>query len=403
MSNFRNETEAPGLRRRARKGGDAWYWVATAVSRRASDYPLKTIRLTETTDEARAARCRALTAELQEWLSGRETDRPFDGTMGSLIHHYRTTAESPYAMVQENTRGDYDDRLTVLERSVSQRVVANLIRVDFVRWHRNFMAPLKDGGQPRVRRAHGAMAMVRMLLSFGVSMGFTSCAPALAVISEMNFEAPKKRTQALTFDQAERIIDLALAGGRRSLALGQALQFELMMRQVDVIGKWTVAGDAAGGIVYRGNRWGGGVLWSDVTPDLTISKVTTKTAATGEWDLREYPLVMKVLAHYPAADRVGPMVVSERTGIPYDLFDYGQDWRPFADAAGVPRNVWNRDSRAGGITEGWDANADEKDLQRAATHSTPAMTRQYARNSLASTKRVARARVAGRKRDGNAP
>ena len=233
-------------------------------------------------------------------------------------------------------------------------------------------------------------------------MRIGSCKSCVEVLEEMRFEAPKKRTGALTFEQASAIIDFALAAGRRSLALGQALQFELAMRQVDVIGKWeTAKGDDSGGIVYRGSRWGGGLLWSDLTPAMTVSKITTKTAAEGEWDLNQLPLVVKVIATYPAAEQVGPMVVSERTGLPYDLYDYSRDWRPFADKASVPRKVWNRDSRAGGITEGWDAGANVQDLQRLATHSTQAMTERYARGSMASTTRVAKLRVASRKQVGN--
>lgn len=391
--------DAPGLRPRQRKGGTVWYWVATAITRRASSYPIKTIRLTETTDEARAARCRDLTAELREWLAGRDTST-FDGTIRGLIRAYRNVPESPYADVQENTRADYDQRLRLIETAIGGRNIAVLTAVDFRRWHREFRAPAEEGGAPRIRQAHGLMTMVRMLLKFGVSMRLKGCAPALHVISQMEFEAPKRRKQQVEFGQAEKIVDLALAAGRRSIALGQALQFELMMRQVDVIGKWEKA-DGASGILHNGNRWGGGLLWSHISPTMTVSKVTTKTGAEGQWDLTEYPLVMKALAAYPPEDRIGPMIVSEITGLPYDRHDYARDWRPFADAAGVPKDVWNRDSRAGGITEGWDANADKKDLQRTATHTDPSMTDQYARNSLASTNRVARLRVAHRKRGEN--
>ena len=196
-------------------------------------------------------------------------------------------------------------------------------------------------------------------------------------------------------------MDLALAAGRPSIGLGQALQFEFAMRQVDVIGKWIKANPGDGGIIYRGNRWGGGLRWSHVAYDLTISKVTTKTAAEGEWDIREAPLVMKAMEAFPTHLRVGPMIVSENNGRPYGTLLYAREWRPFADKAGVPREVWNRDSRAGGITEGWDTGGLEQDLQRLATHSDPSTTRAYARNSLASTNRVAKLRVASRKRVGN--
>jgi hypothetical protein len=394
---------APGLKRRRRAdGSDAYYWVAAAVSRHASEYPIKTVPLHYDSDEARAIRCSVLTDELKRWLADHgKTERHFDGTIGGLIRQYQTLDTSPYHAVQDNTRRDYDQRLVAIDRSVGGVAIANLNAVDFTRWHRNFKKPVATGGAECMRKAHGLMTMIRMLLSFGVSMRFDGCAGTLAVLSVMEFQSPKRRVEALSFEQAEAIIALALASGRRSIALGQALQFELTVRQVDAIGKWTTAPASEGGIRCLDKRWGGGLLWSHVSPDLVISKVTTKTAATGEWDLRDYPLVMKALASFPPADRIGPMIVNELTGRPYNDNGYGATWRPFADAAGVPRSVWNRDSRAGGITEAWDSNAQEKDIQRLATHSDPAMTRRYARNSLASTTRVADLRVAGRKQREN--
>ena len=395
---------APGLKRRPRTDGSfAYYWVAAAVSRQADEYPNKTVPLHYDSDEARAIRCQVLTDQLRQWLAskGKEQDRRFDGTIGGLIRQYQTLDTSPYFGVQENTRRDYDQRLLAIDRSVGGVAIASLNAVDFTRWHRNFKRPAKPGGSECIRKAHGLMTMVRMLIGFGVSMRFAGCAGTLAVLSVMEFQAPKRRREALTFEQAEAIVDLALAGGRRSIALGQALQFELTVRQVDVIGKWVTAPASEGGVRCRDKRWGGGFLWSHVSPDLVVSKETTKTAAEGEWDLRDCPFVMKALAAFPPVDRVGPMIVNELTGRPYNDNGYSATWRPFAEKAGVPRSVWNRDSRAGGITEAWDSNAQEKDIQRLAAHSDPAMTRRYARNSLASTTRVAELRVAGRKQRGN--
>jgi hypothetical protein len=182
---------APGLKRRTRADGSAaYYWVASAVSRLAGEYPVKTVPLHYDSDESRAIRCQVLTDELKRWLAanGKEGERHFDGTIGGLIRQYQTLDTSPYFAVQEITRKDYDYRLVLIDRTVGGVAIAN---------------------------------------------------------------------------------------------------------------------------------------------------------------------------------------------------------------------VWNRDSRAGGITEAWDSNAQEKDIQRLATHSDPAMTRRYARNSLASTTRVAALRVAGRERSKN--
>jgi integrase len=128
-----------------------------------------------------------------------------------------------------------------------------------------------------------------------------------------------------------------------------------------------------------------------------LRKKTTKTAARGEWDLAKLPLVMSVLAHIPAERRIGPMVVRETTGLPYRANKYQREWRAVARGAGLPDSVCNRDSRAGGITEGDLAGAEETDLQRLATHADPKTTRRYIRSTTRrATDKVAALRVAGR-------
>jgi hypothetical protein len=67
-----------------------------------------------------------------------------------------------------------------------------------------------------------------------------------------------------------------------------------------------------------------------------------------------------------------------------------------ARAAGIPDHVLNRDSRAGGVTEGSDAGADLEHLRHHASHSSAATTARYSRKTLAKTRAVARLRVAHR-------
>lgn len=64
-----------------------------------------------------------------------------------------------------------------------------------------------------------------------------------------------------------------------SIAIAQALQFELTLRQIDVIGIWEpldVTGEHTG-IINKGQRWTGGVTWSHIDSHGILSKVTTKT------------------------------------------------------------------------------------------------------------------------------
>ena len=76
---------------------------------------------------------------------------------------------------------------------------------------------------------------------------------------------------------------------------------------------------------------------------------------------------------------------------------YTKRWREIADAAGVPREVGNRDSRSGGVSEGRDAGAAMDDLAKQAGHSDPTVTaRVYDRGDVEASRRVAKLRTAHR-------
>ena len=60
--------------------------------------------------------------------------------------------------------------------------------------------------------------------------------------------------------------------------------------------------------------------------------------------------------------------------------------------AKIPDSVWNMDARAGAVTEALEAGAEEKTVQRAATHASPAMTKRYDRTAETAPLAVAEAR-----------
>jgi hypothetical protein len=106
---------------------------------------------------------------------------------------------------------------------------------------------------------------------------------------------------------------------------------------------------------------------------------------------------MAVLEHVPAYQRMGPIMLCGSTGKPYRANNYQKEWRALARAAGLPDTVWNRDSRAGGITEGDNAGADPRDLRKHATHSDFQTTTRYIRSSTRkATDKVADLRTAAR-------
>lgn len=127
---------------------------------------------------------------------------------------------------------------------------------------------------------------------------------------------------------------------------------------------------------------------------LTPEKTAGTSGMTVAIDLRECPMVMDELSHIPPGRRTGPLIVSERTGLPYAR-TFSECWRRDANAAGVPKTVWNRDLRAGGVTEAREAGAPIDDVKKVVGHTAGTRTtaRVYDRDSLEAARRVSRARV----------
>jgi hypothetical protein len=136
-------------------------------------------------------------------------------------------------------------------------------------------------------------------------------------------------------------------------------------------------------------------LWQDIK-EYVLQKGATKTGAEAAIDFNEYPLALAELQRVPSGERVGPVIMDSHAGLPFKTGMYAKRWRLVARAAGIPENVWNRDSRAGGVAEGSDAGADLEHLRHHASHSSVSTTVRYSRKTLAKTRAVARLRVAYR-------
>lgn len=413
------ETEKIGLKKRPRQDGStAYYWVASAVSRHAKDYPQKTVRVHGDIEEV-IQRCQVLTSELKQWLAQKGIGAPaqYDGTLKSLIRMYQQTKGSGYFEVKSNTRAMYDFSLSLLEKDCGMRRLSRVTGLDIRAWYDHFKEPAEDTEKEaeqraeaakqgitlppnpeRTRRAYQCMQLLRIVVGFGVVANITDCFRLKTVLEEMRFHVPRGRTEQITFEQAKAVCEVAISKDLISIALAQALQFELTLRQIDVIGRWEKMDDARdGGIVDRGQRWRDGLLWAHLNADGILNKPTSKIeGVTAEHDTMQYPFLRSIIDLVPPEKRIGPMIKSEATGLPYRQRYFSDQWRMCADEAGVPKSVWNRDSRAGGITEGSDAGADLEHLRHHANHQNSATTQRYNRKTLEKTRTVAQFRQAHR-------
>jgi hypothetical protein len=237
-------TDASGLKRKRNQDGTfRYYWEArTDLVKRG--YRPSSVRLhypdTPDGDLQRSARCRMLWAEMLSWAShgGAYPQRGYDGSLGSLCRLFQTDEGSPYRRAKWNVQRLYDGTFKIILATVANRQVRNLIGPDFARWHEKWAEPTGEGRPRRLTRAGHCMTTVRRVISYGVTLGYDDCIRTDIILKKMRFEAARPRTSKMTFDQLGAIRAKAHEMNLGSVALATTLQFELALRQKDVIGEW---------------------------------------------------------------------------------------------------------------------------------------------------------------------
>jgi hypothetical protein len=276
-----------------------------------------------------------------------EQQQGFDGSVKSLVHCYRTDERSPYKRIRYRTRVSYDLLLRRVSGDLGLEHVKNLDTECIDRWHKKWSA----GG--KVAMGHSMMSMMRALASFGAKfLKDQACREFRMTLHDMKFDVPPSRNEQLTAEHAIAIRAQAHKMGMPSIALAQALQFELRLRQRDVIGEWVPVSEAPFSDVLWSNKnkkWIRGLKWNEIDHNLVLRHPTlARKGGVLAIDLRTKRMVREELG---TTDRVslpasGPMIVAEYNGYPYEGSEFRRQWRKVADAAGVPKNVFNMDSRA---------------------------------------------------------
>lgn len=403
---------APGLDWRA-YAGDRW----EARWRCRKDiidrgYKVKSVRLwigTEPTKEEWdfiADTCTSLQQEMLVWANGGppslDGSLSVDGTLRSLITCYRTDPDSGFKKKRYASRIHYDNMLRPIEKEYGDLLLSEIKARIFYRWHDKW----NEGGKTTIGRAK--ITMLRILFNYGASLlEDADCLRLATALSNMTFAAPKPREERLTADQATAIRAKAHERRKHSVALAQAFQFECMFRQKDVIGEWVPNSEPGVTDIFRGSKlkWLRGIRWEEIDANMILRHTTSKRNKPIALDLKNAPMVCEELnLLYPGsiryeevkkgnktvvqvvADRSlmpakGPIIVAERTKLPWNTMGFRIVWRELADACGIPKTIRNMDSRAGAITEASDAGAPMEHIRHAATHSDLSTTQGYSRNS----------------------
>lgn len=403
-----DKPKAPGLRWRPRKAGLAVpYWVADDASRKAG-YPVRAVNLSHLVSEPDAliTRCRRLQLEMRTWFDLSRSRIPaFDGTFGTLIERYLLDKESSFnTRLKPNSQHPYEIYAAKLKAHVGERRIDHCDGRDVQKWFKTW-AGVTDLRDPlaKIPKARMVLTVLKAAVSFGVVCRLPGCPAFNIILGELEFPGTKPRTLAPAAADIEAARRAAHAAGAPERAFAYALQFETTLRQWDVIGVWVPLSDPRPSLHIHGAEKWIGPTWAQIDENLILRLTHEKTArtsgATGTFDLAICPMVKQEMAGIPAALRTGPLIIQTTTGRPYHYNAFKDAWKSDFKAAGLNPKLWNRDFRAGGITEGGMSGASIEDRSRVAGHTTPRFTAQvYDRDTLEAHRRVAKSRSAHRKK-----
>lgn len=403
-----NRLKFPGLRWRKRKGSRVPYWFAPIDDVKAG-YPVKSVNLSEfTTDPTMlSARCLRLFAEVRMWrrdgtVSAAATPS-YDGTFGPLIDIWLNDPDSPFHGVKQGTRKPYLIYARKLKRHIGEVCVADTDGRQVKRWFGLWASQDPQNPKRFKHLAAGRMALtvLKAAVSFGIVCRNADCVSFKTILSELEFKGNKPRTVALTAEQVAAACVAAHAAGSPSRALCYAAQFETTLRQWDLIGVWVPLSDPRPSTVIDGSEKWVGPHWHQIDSHMILRTIHGKTEelteARGVYDLSICPMVMAEIDRILPERRAGPLIVNEKTGLPYRYDDFKDNgWKPDFKAAGLPASVWNRDFRASGNTEASKGQAHKEDRAKVSGNSQKINAQVYDRDALEAHRRVMQARMTAR-------
>jgi hypothetical protein len=259
-----------------------------------------------------------------------------------LVERYRTDPRSPYPALRYRTRANYDVLIKRIIADYGYRKLSDLKQPDLEHMHADWR---KTG---KVVMAKSLMTTLRLLFNFGATkLEDDQCVRLSVLMRHVHLGIEKPRTERLTVEHVEAIIREAHRINRPSIALAQSFQFDCRLRQRDVIGEWVPQREPGVSAIIDGDKkWIRGIQWKDINKDLVLHHVTSMENKRVELHLSDALHVVNELAAMGPLPQSGPVIVDEKTGVPYEASVFRYWWRKVADKAGVPSKVRNMDSRA---------------------------------------------------------
>jgi len=340
------------------------------------------------------------------WTNSDSSDVQFDGTISGLIRLYETHKRSPFKSIRYHTRMKYARVNKSLNLAVGKIRVRDISFERLCDWRDEFA---KSGEA----QAAYLVGQLKRLVRFGAVILPRSegchdlCSDFENMRGMLGGSGYSERKRILTYDQAKLIVAEAHRQGWHSVALIQAFMTETGVRQKDMLGEWVPHHEpGTTDVISGGSKWRVGARWEEIDDQLIwahrlsksirgqkgIADRNDKKSKVKYFDLKVCPLVMRELQSIqrPAS---GPIIVNERTGLPWECTAFMRQWRQIARASGIADDVQNRDTRAGVATEAMNAQVKLEVVQKQLGHHLKETTKIYVRNDLETHREIMKART----------
>ncbi|WP_375775634.1 hypothetical protein ACE103_27670 [Bradyrhizobium sp. ma5] len=269
--------------------------------------------------------------------------------LGKLIEEYRADPDSDFRKLKYEVRVKHERLLSRIAREHGSSSLERIRTRNLISWYNEWL-----GDDDKVAMAHSLVGRLRVLFRFGAAiLEDKECARLFDALSSARFEMIGPRYQTMTLDQANAIRLAAHGLGWPSIALAQALQFELLLNQRDVIGEWVpLTEEGVSDVRWREQKWLRGLRWSNIDSNNVLRHSVGKQQRQIQVDLQTAPMVIDELQYVIHRTTSGPLVINEITAMPWSAAEFRRKWRLVAKEAGVPDDITNRDSRPAGMIRG---------------------------------------------------
>jgi hypothetical protein len=274
-------------------------------------------------------------------------------TLEALAESYFDDKRSPIHRLRFRTRKNYSNVIKAIVRQHGSLKLTDIKAVTIQTIYDGWNAAAK------VSMAHAKVTMLRLLYSYGRDvLKDPECERLSFVLHRMHFARSKTQNQqgVLTQEDVAAIIKKAHEMRLPSFALAQALQYECRkLRQKDIVGEWVPISEQTppSDIFDKKKKWKWvrGIRWNNLKENLVLHHTLCWEGTEVDIDLRKAPMVMaeldKIKQRLGSLPTRGPVIVYDKTGLPWDDDAFRKKWRVIADSVGISKNVKNADSRTG--------------------------------------------------------